>query len=118
VLVDCAGDSLDGAWRAWIIPRPEGPPGGKIRRLFSCGFEVHLTSTGAHIMAVVKLRNTAQGRAYFNSKKAAGKTSMEAMRTALAEYLIRAGERRYLGVAASTARRTRGCAHIGVITAA
>jgi transposase len=33
-----------------------------------------------HIMAVVQLRNPTQGRAYFDAKKAAGKTSMEAMR--------------------------------------
>jgi transposase len=33
-----------------------------------------------HIMAVVQLRNPTEGRAYFNTKKAAGKTSMEAMR--------------------------------------
>jgi transposase len=33
-----------------------------------------------HIMAVVQLRNRTQGRAYYDTKKAAGKTSMEAMR--------------------------------------
>jgi transposase len=33
-----------------------------------------------HIMAVVQLRNRTQGRAYFDAKKTAGKTSMEAMR--------------------------------------
>jgi transposase len=33
-----------------------------------------------HIMATVQLRNPTQGRAYFDRKKAAGKTSMEAMR--------------------------------------
>jgi transposase len=33
-----------------------------------------------HIMAVVQLRNATKGRAYFDAKKAAGKTSMEAMR--------------------------------------
>jgi hypothetical protein len=31
-------------------------------------------------MAVVQLRNSTEGRAYFDRKKAAGKTSMEAMR--------------------------------------
>ena len=31
-------------------------------------------------MAVVQLRNPTQGRTYFDAKKAAGKTSMEAMR--------------------------------------
>ena len=33
-----------------------------------------------HIMATVQLRNPTEGRAYFGRKKAAGKTSMEAMR--------------------------------------
>jgi hypothetical protein len=34
-----------------------------------------------HIMATVQLRNPTQGRAYFDRKKASGKTSMEAMRS-------------------------------------
>jgi transposase len=34
-----------------------------------------------HIMATVQLRNPTEGRAYFDRKKAAGKTSMEAMRS-------------------------------------
>ncbi|MER6590640.1 transposase [Micromonospora purpureochromogenes] len=33
-----------------------------------------------HIMATVQLHNPTEGRAYFDRKKAAGKTSMEAMR--------------------------------------
>ncbi len=33
-----------------------------------------------HIMATVQLRNSTEGRAYFDRRKAAGKTSMEAMR--------------------------------------
>ncbi|SMD27453.1 transposase, partial [Kibdelosporangium aridum] len=33
-----------------------------------------------HIMAAVQLRNATPGRIYFDAKKAAGKTSMEAMR--------------------------------------
>lgn len=33
-----------------------------------------------HIMATVQLRSATQGRVYFDTKKAAGKTSMEAMR--------------------------------------
>jgi hypothetical protein len=33
-----------------------------------------------HIMGIVQLRNSTAGRVYFDSKKAAGKTSMEAMR--------------------------------------
>ncbi|WP_433664708.1 IS110 family transposase [Nocardia sp. CA-128927] len=34
-----------------------------------------------HIMAVVQLRNPTQGRVYFDTRKAAGKTSMESMRS-------------------------------------
>ncbi|MFD6356875.1 IS110 family RNA-guided transposase [Nocardia tengchongensis] len=34
-----------------------------------------------HIMAVVQLRNRTAGRVYFDSRKAAGKTSMESMRS-------------------------------------
>jgi hypothetical protein len=33
-----------------------------------------------HIMAVVQLRHRTEGRAYYDARKAAGKTSMEAMR--------------------------------------
>jgi transposase len=33
-----------------------------------------------HIMAIVQLRNPTEGRAYYDARKAAGKTSMEAMR--------------------------------------
>jgi transposase len=33
-----------------------------------------------HIMAIVQLRNATEGRAYYDRKKAAGKTSMEAIR--------------------------------------
>ncbi|MEU2167921.1 hypothetical protein ACH47V_25465 [Micromonospora chersina] len=33
-----------------------------------------------HIMATVQLRNPTEGRAYFDRKKASGRTSMEAMR--------------------------------------
>jgi len=32
-------------------------------------------------MAIVQLRNQTEGRAYFDRRKAAGKTSMEAMRS-------------------------------------
>jgi transposase len=33
-----------------------------------------------HIMATVQLRNPTEGRAYFDKRRAGGKTSMEAMR--------------------------------------
>src|SRR3954465_6025788 len=38
-----------------------------------------------HIMATVQLRNATEGRAYFDRKKASGKTSMEAMRCLIGE---------------------------------
>jgi transposase len=38
------------------------------------------TRVGRAIMATVQLRNPTQGRAYYDRKKAADKTSMEAMR--------------------------------------
>ena len=34
-----------------------------------------------HVMAIVQLRNQTEGRAYYDRRKAAGKTSMEAMRS-------------------------------------
>jgi transposase len=34
-----------------------------------------------HVMAIVQLRNPTEGRAYYDRRKAAGKTSMEAMRS-------------------------------------
>jgi hypothetical protein len=37
------------------------------------------------IMATVQLRNPTEGRAYFDRKKASGKTSMEAMRCLIGE---------------------------------
>ncbi|HET6919278.1 MAG TPA: transposase [Jiangellaceae bacterium] len=46
-----------------------------------------------HIMAVVQLRNPTEGRTYFDAKKTAGKTSMEAMR-ALKRRLSNVVERR------------------------
>jgi transposase len=48
-----------------------------------------------HIMATVQLRNPTEGRAYFDRKKAAGKTTMEAMR-ALKRRLSDAGYRQLL----------------------
>ena len=42
-----------------------------------------------HLMAVVQLRNDTDGRRYFDCKKAAGKSSMEAMRCLIGELSIR-----------------------------
>ncbi|MEH0844883.1 IS110 family transposase [Micromonospora sp. CPCC 205711] len=55
-----------------------------------------------HIMATVQLRNPTEGRAYFDRKKAAGKTSMEAMR-ALKRRLSDIIYRRMVNDAVSTA---------------
>ncbi|WP_197699013.1 hypothetical protein [Micromonospora inositola] len=40
----------------------------------------HRINRTLHIMAVVQLRNRTEGRAHFDAKKTAGKTSIEAMR--------------------------------------
>ncbi|MGW3607398.1 IS110 family transposase [Micromonospora sp. NPDC005161] len=55
-----------------------------------------------HIMATVQLRNPTEGRAYFDRKKASGKTSMEAMR-ALKRRLSDIVYRRMLNDAATAA---------------
>ena len=50
-----------------------------------------------HIMAIVQLRNPTEGRAYYDQRKAAGKTSMEAMRCLrrrLSNVVYRADSRR------------------------
>ncbi|MFG1777744.1 IS110 family transposase [Micromonospora sp. NPDC049048] len=55
-----------------------------------------------HIMATVQLRNPTEGRAYFDRKKAGGKTSMEAMR-ALKRRLSDIVYRRMINDAVATA---------------
>ena len=59
-----------------------------------------------HIMATVQLRNPTEGRAYFDRKKAAGKTSMEAMRS-LKRRLSDIIYRQMVHDAAATERRAR-----------
>ena len=59
-----------------------------------------------HIMATVQLRNPTEGRAYFDRKKAAGKTSMEAMRS-LKRRLSDIIYRQMVDDAAATERRAR-----------
>jgi transposase len=53
--------------------------GDQIRHRLSRAGNRQLNRT-LHIMATVQLRNPTEGRAYYDRKKAAGKTSMEAMR--------------------------------------
>ena len=53
-------------------PRPAPAPAAATARATG--------SCRLHIMAVVQLRNPTEARAYFDGKKASGKTSMEAMR--------------------------------------
>lgn len=59
-----------------------------------------------HIMATVQLRNPTEGRAYFDRKKAAGTTSMEAMRS-LKRRLSDIIYRQMVNDAAATERRAR-----------
>jgi hypothetical protein len=57
----------------------DASPGDQVRhRLSRAGNRQ--TNRVLHIMATVQLRNPTEGRAYFDRKKAAGKTSMEATR--------------------------------------
>ena len=85
------------AWTRTNVPPPAGAVGTEAARPdrvwaidASCGDQVRRRLSRAgnrqinrvlHIMATVQLRNPTEGRAYFDGKKAAGKTSMQAMRT-------------------------------------
>src|SRR2546421_362352 len=61
-------------------PPPIGPsPGHQVRPRLSRAGNRQINRV-LHIMATVQLRNPTEGRAYFDRKKASGKTSMEAMR--------------------------------------
>jgi transposase len=66
-----------------------------------------------HIMATVQLRNPTEGRAYFDRKKASGKTSMEAMR-ALKRRLSDVVYRQMINDATATATGSGG--HRGTST--
>src|SRR3712207_9077164 len=65
-----------------------------------------------HIMATVQLRNPTEGRAYFDRKKASGKTSMEAMRS-LKRRLSDIVYRQMLDDAATGPGGQRGTSQIG-----
>ncbi|MGH3480439.1 MAG: transposase [Nocardioidaceae bacterium] len=61
-----------GHFASWTGTAPiDGSSGDHLR---------HRLSRGGNIMAVVQLRNSTEGRANYDRKKSAGKTSMEAMR--------------------------------------
>ena len=69
-----------GHFASWTGTAPiDASSGDNIRHRLSRGGNRQINRV-LHIMAVVQLRNPTEGRAYFDRKKAAGKTSMEAMR--------------------------------------
>jgi transposase len=65
---------------SWTGTAPiDASSGDHIRHRLSRGGNRQINHV-LHIMAVVQLRNPTEGRAYYDRKKATGKTSMEAMR--------------------------------------
>jgi len=65
---------------SWTGTAPiDASSGDQVRHRLSRGGNRQVNKL-LHIMATVQLRNPTDGRAYFDRKKAAGKTSMEAMR--------------------------------------
>ena len=65
---------------SWTGTAPiDASSGDQIRHRLSRGGNRQINRV-LHIMATVQLRTATEGRAYFDRKKAAGKTSMEAMR--------------------------------------
>jgi transposase len=65
---------------SWTGTAPiDASSGDQVRHRLSRGGNRQINRV-LHIMATVQLRNPTEGRAYFDRKKAAGKTSMEAMR--------------------------------------
>jgi transposase len=65
---------------SWTGTAPiDASSGEQVRHRLSRGGNRQINRV-LHIMAVVQLRNRTEGRAYFDRKKASGKTSMEAMR--------------------------------------
>lgn len=65
---------------SWTGTAPiDASSGDQVRHRLSRGGNRQINRV-LHIMATVQLRTPTQGRAYFDRKKAAGKTSMEAMR--------------------------------------
>jgi transposase len=69
-----------GHFASWTGTAPiDASSGDHVRHRLSRGGNRQINRV-LHVMAVVQLRNTTEGRAYFDRKKASGKTSMEAMR--------------------------------------
>ena len=69
-----------GHFASWTGTAPiDASSGDHVRHRLSRGGNRQINRV-LHIMAVVQLRNTTEGRAYFDRKKASGRTSMEAMR--------------------------------------
>jgi transposase len=69
-----------GHFASWNGTAPlEASSGDRVRHRLSRAGNRQINRT-LHIMATVQLRNPSEGRDYYDRKKAAGKTSMEAMR--------------------------------------
>jgi len=69
-----------GHFASWTGTAPiDASSGDHVRHRLSRGGNRQINRV-IHIMAVVQLRNATEGRAYFDRKKADGKSSMEAMR--------------------------------------
>jgi transposase len=69
-----------GHFASWNGTAPlDASSGDQVRHRLSRAGNRQINRT-LHIMATVQLRNPTEGRAYYDRKKAAGKTSMEAMR--------------------------------------
>ncbi|MFI6829188.1 IS110 family transposase [Kribbella sp. NPDC050241] len=69
-----------GHFASWTGTAPiDASSGDHVRHRLSRGGNRQINRV-LHVMAVVQLRNPTEGRAYFDRKKSAGKTSMEAMR--------------------------------------
>jgi transposase len=69
-----------GHFASWTGTAPvDASSGDQVRHRLSRGGNRQINRV-LHIMATVQLRHATEGRAYFDRKKAAGKTSMEAMR--------------------------------------
>ncbi len=69
-----------GHFASWNGTAPlDASSGDQIRHRLSRAGNRQINRT-LHIMATVQLRNPTEGRAYYDRKKASGKTSMEVMR--------------------------------------
>ncbi|MDQ3095873.1 MAG: IS110 family transposase [Actinomycetota bacterium] len=69
-----------GHFASWNGTAPlDASSGDRVRHRLSRAGNRQINRT-LHIMATVQLRNPTEGRSYYDRKKAAGKTSMEAMR--------------------------------------